>query len=78
MTGFEEFLNSHKKESIELVMFIDGLGEWAWKKGLKRGNESSLQDFWQFQNDLHTGIYCEIAVACLGKVEVERRLGELK
>lgn len=85
---FEEFLEAEKKhvESYqsapsfhgklsEYISFKRHLGNWAWnkkqeyKERAEKGSTSAITS-----ND----IYYEIALDCLGKEEIERRLTKLK
>lgn len=86
--NFEEFLKEEKKRNIRCggtgeVILVEDLGEWAWtfvKKGAEL-NEITFYDFDKtidFEPDTCWYSYYEIAVACLGKKEIEKRLKELK
>jgi len=65
-------------EADEQVVFLKDLGEWAWAKILTLNKEDFRKGaFDKFYSGRYLDFYLihkEIAVACLGKKEVEKRL----
>ena len=73
----------------EKIIPVKALGEWAWEKGIPAFEEHienskpkvlTFEDFFQpSEMDFVFGIdYFSIAVACLGKKIVKKRLEEMK
>ena len=85
---FEEFLKKNTSDNILKLAQINvkDLGEWAWKEYRKQTKhftlyESHFEELATFLNGEYNGlrtVYLEIAVACLGKEEIEKRLKEVK
>jgi len=71
--SFEEFLKRNSPLSycggLIPVILVRDLGEWAWKNVVIGEEERSQLS----QYD----VFREIAVTCLGKVEIEKRLKAL-
>jgi len=85
MTSFKELLSNLNLSERQL----EELGEWAWKKGVpafEEHIENSKPEILTFEEfflpsemDFVFGIdYFSIAVACLGKLEISKRLARLK
>ena len=59
--------------------FVERLGNWAWDmfvKYMKHPADSKIYNFdWDEWKD---SAYAEIATACLGKKEIEKRLKDLR
>ena len=87
--SFAELLEKKKYKAIGLsspqkdMILLEDLGEWAWENFKQSNcfvpeNIDSL-DFNHEQNLKNCIIqFLEIAIACLGKTEIEKRLKELK
>jgi len=88
--SFEEFLNSKdtKRYHTEKGRFVsvEDLGEWAWQEW-KKYSKTFYFD-WIFSKNKETknlgnslfkrnNLLWQIAIACLGKKEIEKRLKEL-
>ena len=79
--------------SMPEVIMLSDLGEWAWneiaedynyeKKEIKKARGTEIEDdaivaFYDFWDRGETQLLKEIAVACLGKKEIEKRLMKLE
>jgi hypothetical protein len=79
--SFEEFLHIHKRFPLyfqdgepdlneeKATILVKDLGEWAFSKAYGKK--------WELLDDRFY-VYREIALACLGKTEIEKRLKALK
>ena len=76
---FEKFLKKHQAEAEWNKYYISTkkLGNWAWDYCIERTPKANLDDLFGFLNNVPTFGISEIALACLGKKEVEKRLKEL-
>lgn len=84
---FEEFLTQYRVDTGYGMMpfiHVTDLGIWAWKRILEMSKEKDFRSGFTGYDKYYTGRYLdyfmlhkEIAEACLGKGEIEKRLKEL-
>jgi hypothetical protein len=77
--SFESFLKKHQSEATWNKYYIPTkkLGEWAWEECYKCcAREVSPHLKLAFLKEVHP-VKLEIAIACLGQKEIEKRLNQI-
>jgi len=83
MSDFKEWLEKNKIETAEgykgdivkaEYLHVSALGEWAWGQYLVYFSHKSKGGRWRVKSKRRKEFYFEIASACLGEAEIEKRL----